>query len=59
MNSGAVIIRLDRRRLLQRACELLVGLLLGMPSLASRPGPRRGPPEAAFYRPLRPPQEGA
>ncbi len=59
MNASTAIAGCDRRRFLQRACGLLIGLLLGAPSLAGRPEPRRGPPEAAFYRPLRPPPRGA
>jgi hypothetical protein len=59
MNTSAMIPGCHRRRFLQRACGLLIGLLLGAPSLAGRPEPRCGPPEAAFYRPLRSPPGGA
>lgn len=57
MNNGAANPVLDRRRFLGRACGLLLGLLPGVRRLAGRSESRSGPPEAAFYRPLRPPLE--
>ena len=59
MNTSARFPSLDRRRFLQRVWGMLIGLLLGAPSLTGYQTPRPGPPEAAFYRALRPPPGGA